>query len=152
MAEKVPQTFANHTQWDPWFHFFVLPVFGLTLILTVVHLVAHFMEGDVRDRIHSFLLVLLASALLVAVLKIRLYALHNQDRIIRLEERLRLTTLLPEPLRSRIGELTEGQIVAIRFASDAEVPALVQKALVEKLSRADIKKSIKNWRPDDWRI
>jgi hypothetical protein len=152
MTEKVPQTFANHTRWDPWFHFFVLPVFGLALIMTVVHLVAHFMEGDTRDRIHAFLLVLLATALLVAIVKSRLYALRNQDRIIRLEERLRLATLLTEPLRSRIGELTEGQIVAIRFASDSEVPALVQQALAQKMSRADIKKSIKNWRPDYWRI
>src|SRR5439155_1162039 len=91
-------------------------------------------------------------AALVSVFKIRVYALRNQDRIIRLEERLRLMTLLTEPLRSRIPELTESQLIAIRFACDAEVPTCVESTLAGKLSRADIKKAIHSWRPDYWRI
>ena len=152
MAETKPQTFANHTRWDPLYHFFVIPVFVLALLLTLVHFFAHITDGDMRDHIHSFLLILLATALLILAFKERVYALKVQDRVIRLEEQVRLMRLLPEPLRSRIPELTEGQLCALRFASDAEVAKLAERALNEKLSRADIKKSIQNWRPDYWRV
>ncbi len=152
MAETKPQTLANHTRFDPPFHFFVLPIFVLGLILSLVHFFAHITHGDLRDHVHAFLLVLLALAFLILVVKVRFYALRVQDRIIRLEERLRLTQLLSEPLRSRIPELTEGQLCGLRFASDAEIPKLVERALNEKLSRADIKKAIQTWRPDYWRV
>ena len=152
MAETKPQTFANHTRWDPFFHFFLLPVFGLGLILTLVHFFAHITEGDFSDHFHAFLLILLAVALLGLVFKVRLYSLKVQDRVIRLEERLRLTQLMPEPLRSRIPELTEDQLCGLRFASDGEVVKLAERAMNEKLSRADIKKAIQTWRPDNWRV
>ena len=152
MSEKTPQTYANHTRFDPPFHFFLLPVFALGLILSLIHFFYHLRESDMRDNIHSFLLIVLAVALITLVLKVRFYSLKLQDRIIRLEERLRLTQLLSEPLRSRIPELTEGQLCGLRFASDAEVPKLVERALNEKLTRKDIKKSIQNWRPDYWRV
>jgi len=152
MAETKPQTFANHTRWDPPFHFFVLPVLALGLILTLIHFFAHITHGDLRDHIHAFLLILLAVAFLTWLTKTRLYALRVQDRVIRLEERLRLTQLLSEPLRSRIPELTEDQLVGLRFASDAELPKLAERALSEKLSRDDIKKAIQSWRPDYWRV
>jgi len=152
MAETKPQTFANHGRLDPLYHFFVLPIFGLGALMSLIHFFAHITEGDFRDHFHAFLLILLAFALLVAVLRIRVYALKVQDRVIRLEERLRLTQLLAEPLHSRISELTIDQLIALRFASDAEVPKLVERVLNEKLSRKDIKKSIQNWRPDDWRV
>jgi hypothetical protein len=152
MAEKKPQTFANHTRLDPWFHFFLLPVFGLLLLLSLVHFVVHITEGGLRHQFHSALLIVLALAFLVAVFKIRLYSLKVQDRVIRLEERQRLTLLLPESLRSRIPELTEGQLVALRFAADAELPKLAERALSERLPPADIKKAIQTWRPDYWRV
>lgn len=152
MAEKTPQTFANHTRFDPLFHFFLLPVFGLGLIFAPIHFFAHFGHSDFRDNFHAFLLIVLALALLGMLFKTRLYALKVQDRVIRLEERLRLTQLLPEPLRSRIPELTEGQLIGLRFASDAEVPKLAERALNEKLSGKDIKAAIKTWRPDYWRV
>jgi hypothetical protein len=98
------------------------------------------------------MLLIFAVALITAVLKIRLYATKLQDRIIRLEERLRLASLVQEPLRSRIGELSEAQLVGLRFASDAEVAALVERAINEKLSRDDIKKAVKNWRADNFRV
>jgi hypothetical protein len=152
MAEKMPQTYANHARLDPLFHFFVLPVFGLGLLLTLIHFFAHITKGDWRDHFHDLLLVVLAAALLTTVLKIRLYSNKLQDRIIRLEERLRLTQLLQEPLRSRIPELTVDQLCGLRFASDAEVAKLTERALNEKLSRKQIKQAIQNWRPDYWRV
>jgi hypothetical protein len=145
MAEKRPQTFANHARFDPLFHFFVAPIFALSTLAAVVLFLWH----PSLDSAWRFVLI---AAGTVAVFKIRLYALRVQDRVIRLEERLRLGSLLPEPLRSRILELTEGQIIALRFASDAEIPKLAERALSEKLSRADIKKAIQTWRPDYWRV
>ena len=152
MAEKQPQTFAHHTRWDPPFHFYILPVFVFALILTLVHFFAHITEGDFRDHFHAFMLILLALAFLLLVFKVRLYSLKVQDRVIRLEEQLRLTRLLQEPLRSRIPELTVDQLCGLRFASDAEIPKLVERTLNEKLKRADIKKAIQTWRPDYWRV
>jgi hypothetical protein len=145
MAEKMPQSFANHTRFDPPFHFFVLPVFAITVIIAIVHLVRH-------PSLHAAWLVVFSVAATTAVLKIRTYALKVQDRIIRLEERLRLAILVDKPLRARITELTESQLVGLRFASDAELPALTARALSENLSRADIKKAITQWRPDYWRV
>jgi Family of unknown function (DUF6526) len=145
MAEKKPQTFANHVRRDPLFHFFVLPVFGVLPIAAAVHFLR-------RPSLHLAALFVVSVAAAIAVFKIRFYALRVQDRVIRLEERLRLALLLPEPLRSRIPELAEGQLVALRFASDAEVSKLAERALAEKLSPADIKKSIQTWRPDYWRV
>jgi hypothetical protein len=145
MAEKRPQTLANHTRLDPPFHFFVLPVFGLSAIAATVHFIW-------RPSLHSAWLFVVAVAAVTAILKLRLYALRVQDRVIRLEERLRLASLLPEPLRSRIPELTEDQLIALRFASDGELPRLTERTLSEKLPKSDIKKAIQVWRPDYWRV
>ena len=145
MAEKKPQTLANHARFDPLYHFFAVPVFLISAIAALVHFLMH-------PGLHSGWLFVVAVAAAIAVLKLRFYALRVQDRVIRQEEKLRLTVLLPERLRSRIPELSEGQLIALRFASDAEVPALTERALSEKLSRADIKKAIQTWRPDYWRV
>jgi len=105
-----------------------------------------------HPSVHSGWHFLLITAATVAIFKVRLYANKLQDRVIRLEERQRLASLLSEPLRSRIPELSEDQLIGLRFASDAEVSKLVDRALSEKLSRADIKKAIQTWRPDYWRV
>jgi hypothetical protein len=152
MAESKPQTLANHTRWDPPFHFFIVPIFVVGLIFTLIHFFAHLKESDLRDDLHAVLLILLAVTFLAWIFKTRLYALKVQDRVIRLEERLRLMQLLPEPLRSRIPELTESQLCGLRFASDAELPKLTERALRENLSRGDIKKAIQSWRPDYFRV
>ena len=152
MADESPQSYAHHTRWDPSFHFFIAPVFVIALIMTLIHFFAHMMHSDARENFHAGLMILLAFALLALVFKTRLYSLKVQDRVIRLEERLRLAMLLPEPLRARIPELTVSQLVGLRFASDAELPKLAERALNEKLSQKDIKKAVQNWRPDNWRV
>ena len=145
MAEKVPQTFANHTRLDPSFHFFIVPVAAINVVVVAWNLIQNFSYGQ------AWLLVL-SIAGLVTVLKFRLYALKVQDRVIRLEEHLRLGQLLPDKLRGRIPELDGGQLIALRFACDEEVPGLCEKALAGKMSRKDIKKAIVTWRPDYNRV
>jgi hypothetical protein len=145
VAEKKPQTFANHGRLDPLFHFVAAPILILVLIVGLIHFLWH-------PSFHSGIFFLLAVAALITLTKTRTYALKVQDRVIRLEERLRLTALCPEPMRSRIGELTEGQLIALRFASDGEAAKLAERALAESLPAKDIKKAIQNWRPDYWRV
>jgi hypothetical protein len=145
MPEKMPQTFANHTRLDPPFHMFIVPVAGISLLVAIWYLIQN-------PSFYSAWLVVIAVAAVILVLKTRLYALKAQDRVIRLEERLRLASLLPQSLCSRIGELSESQLIALRFASDAELPGLTERTLSGKLSGADIKKAIVTWRPDYWRI
>lgn len=145
MSSNTPQSLANHVRYDPLFHFFLLPVSLISLIISVVMLAIH------RD-LHRLWLVVVVLALVVAVFKIRLYALKVQDRVIRLEERLRLAALLPEAERTEIPKLSEKQLVALRFASDEELPALAKRAWSENMAPADIKKAIRNWRPDYWRV
>jgi hypothetical protein len=139
------QSFSNHAKFDPPFHFFVLPVLLSNIFVVGYLLFRHPGTGGAW-------LLLVSVSLLVLAGRTRSYATHLQDRVIRLEERLRLAAILQEPLRSRIAELSDSQIVGLRFASDAELPALVQRALDEKLSRSDIKKAITDWRPDYSRI
>jgi hypothetical protein len=146
MAEKVPQTYANHVRLHPPFHFFLVPSALLLLILTIVNVVRH------SDRLESWILLLIGVMAPIAILLIRINPLRAQDRVIRLEERLRLAALLNEPQRSRIGDLTESQLVALRFASDAEVAALMEKALKDQMKAADIKKSVVTWRADLFRV
>ncbi len=143
--DKKPQSFANHTKFDPPFHFFVLPVLAVNVIAAVYHLFRFPGLGGAWFLVLSLALLALAG-------RTRAFATKLQDRVIRLEERLRLASVLPEPLRSRIGELTDSQLVGLRFAADAELPALVQRAIEEKLSRTDIKKAITSWRPDYLRV
>jgi Family of unknown function (DUF6526) len=151
--EKVPQTFANHTRYDPLFHFFVTLVFLVNVILMGYHFIRVLSPSSRWDTILlSGWIFILSIALLIAMTRIRSYPMRVQDRVIRLEERLRLMSVLQEPLRSRIGELQDTQLVGLRFAPDEELPGLVQRALDEKLSRADIKKAIVKWRPDYSRI
>jgi hypothetical protein len=143
MAEKTAQSFANHLRWDPPFHFFALPVLLITFIASIVYAVRF-------PSLMSGWAVVFFAALFLVGLKARLYALKVQDRVIRLEERLRLATLAPG-MRGRIEELSEPQLIGLRFACDAEAPALAERALKEKLACGDIKKAVVSWRADYWR-
>ena len=143
MAET--QNFKNHAMFDPPFHFFLAPVGLILLILSIVDVVRHpsWMTG---------LQVLVILWLFILVFKTRVYALKVQDRVIRLEERLRLAALLPASLQPRIGELSIDQLIGLRFASDAELPALVEKTLGANLNRKQIKEAVQNWKADNWRV
>jgi len=145
MVNKTPQSLSNYVRYDPIFHFFVLPVFVITFIGTVVIAVRH-------PSLHSVWIVVLALALVILTFKVRLNPLKVQDRVIRLEERLRLAMLLQEPLKSRIGELSESQLIALRFASDREIPVLVEQTLTKQLACPEIKKLVKEWRADEFRV
>ena len=140
-----PQSFQNHGRFDPPFHFFIIPVMFVNAIRAVV--------VAIRNPSGTTLwMTVVAFALLAAMFKIRIYALRNQDRLIRLEERVRMQAILPEPLRSRVGELTVQQCVGLRFACDGELPALVERALRENLDKKQIKQAVQTWRADYNRI
>jgi hypothetical protein len=140
-----PQTFATHRRFDFVYHVvaFLLALAALGVAITL----------GVRHPSGQTLWNGLASlALLLIFFKAREYPLRAQDRIIRLEEQLRLARVLADPLRGRIQELTEAQLVGLRFAPDAELASLVEAALTEHLDREAIKKRIQNWKPDTFRV
>ncbi len=147
-AMAKPQSFENHTRFDPPFHFFVLPLLLLNLgfaIYATIH------SWPFYQHTHLWWIVMSVVFFVMAGL-FRGYALKNQDRIIRLEEQLRLADLLPEDKLGIIDALTVDQFVGLRFASDAEVGSLAQRAVAENLNRKQIKQAITTWRPDNHRI
>jgi hypothetical protein len=149
MPESSVQVYANHRRWDPWYHFFASSVVSISFFIALWTFIKSLSGGFSAWAAWN---VVVWAAVIVLTLRVRVYALKVQDRIIRLEERLRLATLLDEPLKGRIGELDVPQLVGLRFASDAEVPGLVKAALDEKLSGEEIKKRIQSWRPDTFRV
>jgi hypothetical protein len=143
-----PQTLKNHARFDPPYHFFLLPILLFNLIFAVTYLIRHW-----PDHVHLFIWwIVMSIAVILLAFKARAYALQAQDRVIRLEERLRFATLLPAELLARSSALTEAQIIGLRFASDAELPALVKRTLDENLTRKQIKESIVDWKPDYFRV
>ena len=137
------QNFANHVKFVPPFHFFAVPVFVINFFWSLYRL------WQLGFSFAGIFGVILAAALVVLVFEARLFALAVQDRVIRLEERLRYAQVLPADLQARTGELMIGQIVSLRFASDEELPALARKVLDEKVTeRKAIKQLIKCWKPD----
>ena len=140
------QTYKTHVRWFPPFHFFVAPV----LLINV------FVTGWLAYRNPSRLglwQVIVAMALLAAAALARIMALSVQDRVIRLEMRLRMREVLPADLRARISDITREQCVGLRFASDAELPALVRRVLAGELRTTnEIKKQVGQWQGDYLRV
>jgi Family of unknown function (DUF6526) len=145
MGVPTPQTRANHAKFDPPFHFVLAPALLFLFIWAIVNAVHH-------PNSEAFILAGLVFVVLLLALKTRVYALKVQDRVIRLEERLRMASLVPAAGQARLGELTESQLIALRFASDAELPALASRALTESLNAKAIKLAIQNWRGDYFRV
>jgi Family of unknown function (DUF6526) len=139
------QSYKNHVRWLPAFHFFAVPVLLINTINELRHLYAN------PSPTTAFAAVVAAAILTVAFLA-RTQALTAQDRLIRLEMRLRLQPLLPADLNARSNDLTVPQLVALRFASDGEMTELVRTVLKDGTKPADIKKMIKNWQPDLVRV
>ena len=141
-----PQSYANHTRWHAPFHFFVLPVLLINVIWSIVDCVKH-----PTWNCHWWIVV--SVALLLLGFLCRTNSLKVQDRIIRLEERLRYQQLLPADLARLASSLTVGQTIALRFAADEELEGLVREVLSGKLTKpVEIKRAIKNWRPDTFRV
>lgn len=140
------QTYANHTRWHPLFHFFILPVMLINFVWAIVECVRN-------PGLNQAWWIVVSAALVGLAFVARTNALKVQDRIIRLEERLRYQQLLPADLAQQAGSLAVGQIIALRFASDGELEGLVREVLGDRLSRSsEIKKAIKNWHGDTYRV
>ena len=141
MADGV-QSYKKHARFLPGFHFFVIPVLLVNLLNEMRHV---WMEPSR----HFAFQVVFAAALLTAAFLSRIQALTVQDRVIRLEMRLRLRGILPPDLQPNIDTLTHRQLVALRFASDAEMADLVRDVLAGKLgSGKEIKMRVRNWQSD----
>lgn len=145
MAEMKPQSYENHRKYVPTYHFLALGILLVNVLWSIWKLYQ-------APSVDSALVFALAVALIILGLQVRLFPLTVQDRVIRLEMKLRLHEILPEELRPRIDELRRGHFVALRFASDEELPHLVQEVLDGKLRKGEaIKKQIKSWRADHFR-
>ena len=140
-----PQSYARHRRNRP-IYWFVYAVFTADLIWTTYHAIE-------APSIGMVLAILTSVALILLALYARIFALTVQDRIIRLEMRLRLKDLLPARLQPRIREFTRGQLVAMRFASDAELPGLAETVLTDNIrDRSVIKQMVKDWEADHLRV
>jgi len=139
------QNFSNHTRMHAPFHYVSAPLVIIGLIGSIVNLV----NCQPENCYSASLLVLVFFLLLVIGSMVRTYALKAQDRAIRAEEQLRHFMLTGKPFDSR---LNIRQIIALRFASDEELPALAKKAAEEKLRSKEIKQQINHWREDNYRI
>ena len=145
MSDSAPQSFKNHGRLDPPYHLVLATVLAVNLFIMLSY-------AWHKLNYFSAWLVILSIAIWIPVLKLRTYPLKVQDRVIRLEERLRLQALAPAEWHAQIYKLTENQLIGLRFASDDEVVALAKEALEQNLTRKQIKERIKTWRADDWRV
>jgi hypothetical protein len=142
MAEKIPQNFENHARILPVYHYVTFPLLAINFFFTLYQVVTSFSVG-------SLLAFGVAVALVLLFFVARIMVLTVQDRVIRLEERMRMRELLPADLQPRVGDFSVKQLVALRFASDAELPALARTVLDDKITdQKAIKRMVANWRAD----
>jgi hypothetical protein len=140
-----PQSLKSHGRFDPPYHFFLTVIILANIVIAIIYAVHH-------PSFHPIWLVVLSLAALVVAARLRTYPLKVQDRVIRLEERLRLQVLAPAEWHTQIYRLTEDQLIGLRFAADDEVVELAKQALEHNLNRKQIKERIKSWRADTWRV
>jgi hypothetical protein len=140
------QSYASHRRWHALFHFIGVPILAINVIIKIVQAVRLPSLASAWD-------VVVAIALIISIYLARAYALTVQNRVIRLEERLRLQRCLPEELRGRVDELRTSQLIALRFCSDEELPELARAVLNgEVRDRKEIKRRIRRWRADWLRV
>ena len=146
MAEPSIQKLENHARFYPLFHFVTIPLLTINLIIRVVYAVMH------RGARLVWWEIVVAIALLALAFASRIMVLTVQDRLIMLEERLRMQRVLPSDLQARVGDLSRGQLISLRFCTDEELPELTRSVLTDNIrDRAEIKKKIRNWRADNHR-
>src|SRR6478672_5391462 len=145
MSEHEAQNLKNHGRLDPLFHIFLFAVYLANIVYASFHLYR-------QPSLSSGWYMVLSLVVIVPLVKIRTYPLKVQDRVIRVEERLRLQALAPQEWHTHLYRLSEDQLIALRFAGDDEVVGLAKETLEQKLNRKQIKERIRSWRPDDWRV
>ncbi len=153
MEKPYNQSYENHGRTVFGFHVVTFSLFTINLAWSLYRLKRSFSTTSTFARVDAGIAVLLAAALILLFFYARIFALTAQDRVIRLEMTLRLEQLLPPDLQSRVHDFSLDQVIALRFASDEELPDLARRALTEKLTdRKTIKMMIKKWRPDFLRV
>ena len=146
MSDSAQQNLKNHGRFDPSYHFFLFGILLVNLVVAIVHVVYRV------NHFGAWWMLVLSVSVFVLVFKVRLYPMKVQDRVIRLEERLRLQALAPQEWHAQIYKLSEDQLIGLRFAADDEVVELAKHALEQNLNRKQIKERIKSWRADDFRV
>ena len=146
MPPQAAQTFENHARYVPLYHGALFGILTVNLVWSVIRIIR-------RPSVETGVALLMALAFLLLFYYARRFALTLQDRLIRLEMRLRLAKVLPADLSQLIGELTVSQLIGLRFASDEELPELIRKVLTGKITdRTAIKRMVRNWQADHLRV
>jgi hypothetical protein len=143
-----PQSYKNHERYDPLVHFTTMPLLLINLLLSIVETVRHWPHDPVLHLwwiVMSFVFILMNMAA-------RMAALRAQNRVIRLEEKIRMATLFTPEELVELDSLTMGQYIALRFASNPELLGLARRAVRERLEPKQIKEAIVSWRADNDRV
>jgi hypothetical protein len=148
MSKSSEQNLKNHGRLDPPVHFVLFAILVANLVFSVIHMIHHRQDAYFAGP----WFVVLSLAVFIPFVKLRAYPLKVQDRVIRLEERMRLQALAPTEWHSQIYRLSEDQLIGLRFAADDEVVELAKQALEHNLDRKQIKERIKSWRADNLRV